>query len=76
MDASFDEDFTSPVVLPNLLFSGALRLRNTTTHIPNQDIDVEMTGISTTPEEIYPDDMSLPQPENEDEEQQENYDSQ
>ena len=75
MDASFDEDFTSPMVLPNLPFSGALRLRNATTHIPNQDVDVEMTGTSNTPEETYPDDMSLPQPENEDEEQQEDYDS-
>ena len=49
MDAAFDEDFTSPMVLPNLTFYGALRLRDTSVHAPLQEAEIETTSTSVDP---------------------------
>ena len=44
MIAIFDASFTSPLVLPDLLYQGAIRLRDVTNQIPNQDVLMEYTS--------------------------------
>ena len=65
LDASFDENFTSPLALPSLPFKGALKLRGSSTTRNNEDKVIEMTGVSVTNEETYPvsPDLPLPTPE-------------
>ena len=54
LDASFDENFTSPLALPSLPFEGALKLGGSSTTRNNEDEVIEMTGVSVTNEETYP----------------------
>ena len=49
-----DDNFTSPVSMPDHPFQGALRIRGTKMHIPNTDTLAEMTGPPTDKTEIYP----------------------
>ena len=44
MDAIFDENFTSPLCMPDLPFQGALKLRGINTPILNTDTITEVTG--------------------------------
>ena len=46
MDVAFDEDFTSPMVLPNLPFCGALGLRDISVYSPLQEAEIETTHLS------------------------------
>ena len=59
MEAAFDEDSASPMVLPNLIFYGTLRLRDTSVHTPMQDAEVETTATSVKHEEVYPEESLL-----------------
>ena len=54
LDAIFDENFTSPLVLPDLPYQGAIKLRGTGRHIPNQDTHFEHTGAPMGQEETFP----------------------
>ena len=47
MDAIFDESFTSPLDLPDLPYQGAIRLRDVTNRIVNQDVLMEYTSDPT-----------------------------
>ena len=63
LDAIFDESFTSPLVLPDLPYQGAIKLRGTGRHIPNQDTPYEHTGAPTGQEETFPhEDNDMPHP--------------
>ena len=62
MDAIFDESFTSPLVLPDLPYQGAIRLRDVTNQIPNQDVLMEYTSDPTGKAESFPQDLGLPHP--------------
>ena len=63
LDAIFDESFTSPLVLPDLPYQGAIRLRGTGRHILNQDTPHEHTGAPTGQEETFPhEDYDMPHP--------------
>ena len=62
MDASFDEGFTSPMILPDLPFGGALRLRTTTARNNYDNSNFEATGTSVDIEESYPQEHGLPMP--------------
>ena len=62
MDAVFDEAFTSPLVLPDLPYQGAIRLRNVSTQIPNQDLMIEYTDAPSGESETFPEDLGLPNP--------------
>ena len=42
--------------------NGAIRLRDVTTQIPNQDVLVEYTSDPTSKAEIFPQDLDLPHP--------------
>ena len=58
-DAVFDEDFTSPLSMPQLPFQGALRLRGTSNHVPNTETLIEITGPPSGHIESYPDNLIL-----------------
>ena len=63
LDATFDESFTSPLVLPDLPYQGAIKLRGTGNHILNQDTTYEHTGAPTGQEETFPhEDYDMPHP--------------
>ena len=59
LDAVFDENFTSPLSMPELPFQGALRIRGTSNHIPNTETLIETTGPPSGEIESYPDDLIL-----------------
>lgn len=65
LDASFDENFTSPLALPSLPFEGALRLRENSSARSNEVDAVETTGVSVSEQEIYPISSDLPLPSSE-----------
>ena len=44
MDASFDEGFTSPTILPGMPFNGAIKHRNITSTKSQDETNFEMTG--------------------------------
>ena len=60
MDAAFDENFTSPMNLPDLPFGGAVTVRSFTTRRLNDDVEIDATGTSVADEEMYPEDSDLP----------------
>gem|GEM_PF-2876143 len=63
MDAVFDESFTSPLVLPDLPYQGAIKLRGFKNHVLNQDAQYEQTGPPSGTEETFPhDDYDMPRP--------------
>ena len=63
LDVIFDEFFTSPLVLPDLPYQGAIRLCGTGRHILNQDTPHEHTGTTTGQEETFPhEDYDMPHP--------------
>ena len=63
LDAIFDESFTSPLVLLDLPYQGAIRLRDTGRHILNQDTPHEHTGAPKGQEETFPhEDYDMPHP--------------
>ena len=41
VDTVFDESFTSPLLLPDLPYQEAIKLRGVSIHVPNQDIIIE-----------------------------------
>ena len=53
LDAVFDENFTSPLSMPELPFQGALKIRGTSNYIP------DTTGSPSGENESYPDDLIL-----------------
>ena len=59
LDAVFDENFSSPLSMPELHFQGALRTRGTSNHIPNTETLVKTTGRPSVKFESYPDDLIL-----------------
>ena len=62
MDAVFDETFSSPLVLPDLPYQGAIKLRDISSHIPNQDVIIEYTDAPNSKTEIFPKELGLPYP--------------
>ena len=44
LDAVFDEDFTTPLTMPDLPFQGAIRLRNIKANTVDHDTTFEETG--------------------------------
>ena len=62
MDAVFDEQFTSPLYLPDLPYQGAIRLRNVKACRLNSEPIIEHTGEPTGCNEHYPSDTDLPTP--------------
>ena len=64
------------MVLPNLPFCGPLRLRDISVYAPLQEAEIETTGTSVNPEEIYPEEslLSLPDSEKSDSEEYEDED--
>ena len=62
MDAIFDENFTSPLCMPDLPFKGSIRLRKIQNTILNQEAIKEETGLPSGEEETYPSDSDLPPP--------------
>ena len=58
----FDEDFISPLSMPDLPYQGALRIRNVKSPILNTEVIHEETGPPTGQEEEFPDDLDLPNP--------------
>ena len=62
LDAVFDENFTSPLCMPDLPFQGALKIRNTQVYTPNTDMLNETTGPPSGEEEEFPNDIDLPNP--------------
>ena len=59
LDAVFDENFTSPLSMPELPFQGALKIRGTSNHIPNTETLTETTGPPSGENESYADDLIL-----------------
>ena len=59
LDAVFDENFTSPLSMPELPFQGALKIRGTSNYIPNTEILTETTGSPSGENESFPDDLIL-----------------
>ena len=55
LDAVFDENFTSPLSMPELPFQWALNIRDIYTYIPNTDVLIETTGPPNGQPELYPD---------------------
>ena len=56
LDAIFDENFTSPLSMPDLIFQGAIRLRSIKGLIKNkhhEDI-IEHTGTPNNEQESFP----------------------
>ena len=62
MDAAFDKRFTSPLVLPDLPFDGAWKLRSFVNVRESDNVKNEATGTSVSEEEKYPSDSILPPP--------------
>ena len=58
LDAIFDENFTSPLSMPDLPFQGALKLRSINMQIPNTETLTEIPGPPTGENEIYPEDLT------------------
>ena len=54
LDAIFDESFTSPLVLPDLPYQGAIKLHGTGGQLLNQDTPYEHTGAPIGQEESFP----------------------
>ena len=57
MDAVFEESFTSPFVLPDLPYQGAIKLRDGSSQIPNEDVIIEYTNAPTGQTESFPEDF-------------------
>jgi len=65
IDAVFDENFTSPLSMPDLPFQGALKLRGTTVPTLNTETLSEVTGPPIGEEDNFPNDLiETPQREN------------
>ena len=62
MDATFDKRFTSRLVLSDLHFDGALKLRRFINVRESDNVETEATGTSVSLEEKYPSDSILPPP--------------
>ena len=62
LDATFDENFTSPLSMPDLPYQGAIKIRNTELGNTNSKPLLEKTGIPTGKETSFPDNSGLPQP--------------
>ena len=62
MDAAFDEAFSSPLVLPDLPYQGAIRLRQISTQNLNQDSIIEYTDAPSGQSETFSEDLGLPNP--------------
>ena len=60
--AAFDEQFTSPLYLPDLPCQGAIRLQNIKSYRPISDPIIEHTGDPTGDNEYYPNNTDLPCP--------------
>ena len=57
MDAIFDENFTSPLSMPDLPFRGALKLRGINTPSLNTDTITEVTGPPIGEDDTFPSDL-------------------
>ena len=53
----FDENFTSPLSMPDLPFQGALKMRRSSPHIFNTETLTEMTGPPTGDNESFPEEL-------------------
>ena len=63
LGAIFDESFTSPLVLQDLPYQGAIRFRDTGRLILNQDTPHEHTDAPAGQEETFPhEDYDMPHP--------------
>ena len=62
LDATFDENFTSPLSMPDLPYQGAIKIRNTELGNTNSEPLLEKTGGPTGIETSFPDNSGLPQP--------------
>ena len=63
MDAIFDEEFTTPLHLPNLPYQGAIKLRGISRKAMDTDTDLEYTGPPSGKPESFPNSTNLPNPE-------------
>ena len=61
LDATFDENFTSPLSMPDLPYQGAIKIRNTELGNTNSEPLLEKTGGPTGIETSFPDNSGLPQ---------------
>ena len=66
MDAVFDEEFTSPLCVPELPFTGAVRLRDIKYRYQAQDGIIEHTSGPVGDSQYYKNDDNLPLPTNKD----------
>ena len=62
LDATFDEEFTSPLSMPDLPYQGALRIRNTELGRSNTELLNEKTGGPQGTESVFPENINMPQP--------------
>ena len=61
LDATFDENFTSPLSMPGLPYQGTIKIRNTELGNTNSKPLLEKTGGPTGIETSFPDNSGLPQ---------------
>ena len=59
LDIVFDENFTSPLNMPELPLQGALRIRGTSNYVPDTETLFETTGPPSGHIESYPYDLIL-----------------
>ena len=59
LDAVFDENFTSPLSMPNLPLQGALKMRGNSTHIFNTDTLTKVTGPPIVENEKSPEELII-----------------
>ena len=57
LDSVFDENFTSPLSMPDLPFQGALKMRGSFSHIFNTETLTEVTGPPTGENESFPEEL-------------------
>ena len=63
-DTIFDEDFTSPLYISDILFTGAIRLRDIKLKHQDQDIITEHTGKAAGDIQTYEKETDFPMPNN------------
>ena len=59
LDAVFDENFTSPLRMPDLPFQGAFKIRRNSTYVHNTETLTEVTGPPTGTNEEFPDELIM-----------------
>ena len=59
MDVAFNESFLSPLVLPDHPYQGAIKLRDISYQILNQDLNVEYTNNPAGKNEFFPEKLGL-----------------